>query len=162
MHPILFFLFCILMSFQACKPSQKTKQTEKAEVLAEKVKQGINGVVQTVSGNQMPSVDQKRAAPKGFPTTVFFYEPTNISQITRHDHQPLYNTILTKLISTVETDSTGAFTAALPVGTYSVFVQVDKLFFANNFDIRNNISLVSVEVGKLTEIKILVNNNAAY
>jgi len=162
MRPILFFLFCILTIFQACKRAQKLKQAEKTEVLVEKVKQGIKGVVQLVSGNQMPSVDQKRSGPKAFPTTVFFYEPTNISQITRHDQQPLFNTVLTKLISTVETDSIGAFSAALPVGTYSVFVQVDKLFFANNFDIRNNISLVTVEEGKLTEIKILVNHNAAY
>jgi hypothetical protein len=162
MRQILFFIFCILTITQACKRAQKLKQVENPEVLVEKVKQGIKGIVQSVSGNQMPSVDQKKSGPKGFPTAVFFYEPTNISQITRHDYQPLYNTVLTKLISTVETDSTGAFTAALPVGTYSVFVQVDKLFFANNFDIKNNISLVTVEEGKLTEIKILVNHNAAY
>lgn len=162
MRKILFFLFCILAISQSCKPSQKLKEAENPSVLVEKVKQGVKGTVQYVAGNQMPSVDQKKTSPKGFSTTVFFYEPTNISQITRHDQQPLYNTVLTKLISTVETDSTGAFNAALPVGTYSVFVQVEKLFFANNFDIKNNISLVTVEEGKLTEIKILVNNNAVY
>ncbi len=162
MRTILFFLFYILAFSQACKPSQKLKEAENSTILVEKVKQGIKGVVQSVTGNQMPSVDLKKSGPKGFPTAVFFYEPTNISQITRHDLQPLYNTVLTKFISTVQTDSTGAFVAELPVGTYSVFVQVDKLFFANNFDIRNNISLVTVEEGKLTEIKILVNNNAAY
>ncbi len=162
MRSILFFLFCILTLSQACKRAQKSKNAETPVILVEKVKQGITGVVQSVSGNQMPSVDQKKAGPKGYATTVFFFEPTNISQITRHDQQPLYNTVLTKLISTVETDSTGAFVAALPVGSYSVFVQVDKLFFANNFDIRNNISLVTVEDGKLTEIKILVNHHAAY
>jgi len=162
MRPILFFLFFILAIAQACKPTQKLKYVENSDVLVQKVKQGINGIVQSVSGNQMPSTDQKKGGPRGFPTTVFFYEPTNINQITRHDQQPLYNSVLTKLISTVETDSTGAFTASLPIGTYSVFVQVDKLFFANNFDIRNNISLITVEAGKLTEIKILVNHNAAY
>ena len=162
MRSILFFIFLFLAMSQACKPSQKAKQDEKAELSVEKGKQGIKGVVQSVSGNQMPSIGGQKTGPKGFPTTVFFYEPTNISQITRHDQQPLYNTVLTKLIFTVETDSTGAFTAALPIGTYSVFVQVDKLFFANNFDIRNNISLVRVEEGKLTEIKILVNYSATY
>jgi hypothetical protein len=66
------------------------------------------------------------------------------------------------MVSSVETDSTGAFKQALPTGTYSVFVQVNKQFYANSFDIRNNIFLVQVEEGKLTEIKIVVNNAASY
>ncbi len=130
-----------------------------------KVQQGIQGTVFELVGNQMPSPTnsgQKKNMGNPYPTTVFFYEPTNINQIIRTDQAPLYNIINTKLISTVKTDSTGAFIAALPVGTYSVFVQVDKLFFANNFDIRNNISLVTVEANKLTEIKIIVNNSASY
>jgi hypothetical protein len=69
----------------------------------------------------------------------------------------LFTNIYTKLIATVDTDSTGAFIAKLPVGTYSVFVQAGQQFYANSFDIRNNINLVTVEKGKMIEMNIVVN-----
>lgn len=165
MRPFLFLVFCISMVAFACKASKQQKKVEETPESATIVKQGIRGVVLQVTGNQMPSPNnsgQKKNAGNAYPTTVFFYEPTNINQVIRVNQGPLYNIINTKLVSTVKTDSTGAFIADLPIGSYSVFVQVDKLFFANNFDIRNNISLVSVEANKVAEIKILVNNNASY
>jgi hypothetical protein len=149
----------------SCKSPNKASQTPSEMTKQPVIIQGIKGNVQVVTGNQMPSPNNDGTKKNGgspYPTTVFFYEPTNINQVIRVNQGPLYNIINTKLVSTVKTDSTGAFIADLPIGTYSVFVQVDKLFFANNFDIRNNISLVSVEANKLTEISILVNNKASY
>ena len=61
---------------------------------------------------------------------------------------------------TANTDSTGAYIAKLPEGTYSVFVQAGQQFYANLLDIRNNINLVRVEKGKLTELNIVVNYTA--
>ena len=165
MRPILFLVFCISMVAFSCKSSKQHKKVEIMPEIATNLKQGIQGLVLQVTGNQMPSpsnTGQKLRSGNPYPTTVFFYEPTNINQVIRVNQGPLYNIINTKLVSTVKTDSTGAFSAALPIGTYSIFVQVDKLFFANNFDIRNNISLVSVEANKVAEIKIVVNNNASY
>lgn len=165
MRSILFSIFCISLVAFACKASKQHKKVAPPPGLVTNVKQGIQGVVLLVSGNQMPSPNnpgQKKNIGNAYPTTVFFYEPTNINQVIRVNQGPLYNMINTKLITTVKTDSTGAFTADLPIGAYSVFVQVGKLFFANNFDIQNNISLVIVEANKLAEIKIMVNNNANY
>jgi hypothetical protein len=165
MRVILFYIFLVITMGVSCKSSQKGKSSPVIREKTAKVQQGIQGTVFELVGNQMPSpsnTGNKTNTGNPYPTTVFFYEPTNINQVIRVNQGPLYNIINTKLISTVKTDSTGAFIAALPIGTYSVFVQVDKLFFANNFDIRNNISLVSVEANKLTEIKIQVNNNATY
>ncbi|TAH09510.1 MAG: hypothetical protein EAZ12_06410 [Sphingobacteriia bacterium] len=165
MRPILFLVFCISISSFSCKVPKQQKKVENTPASVPNVKQGVRGLVLQVTGNQMPSPNntgQKKNAGNPYPTTVFFYEPTNINQVIRVNQGPLYNIINTKLISTVKTDSTGAFIADLPTGTYSVFVQVDKLFFANSFDIRNNISLISVEANKVAEIKIIVNNNASY
>ncbi len=165
MRPILFLVFCISVATFSCKVSKQQKKVENTPASLPNVKQGVRGLVLQATGNQMPSPNnsgQKKNAGNPYPTTVFFYEPTNINQVIRVNQGPLYNIINTKLISTVKTDSTGAFIADLPIGTYSIFVQVDKLFFANNFDIRNNISLVSVEANKVAEIKIIVNNNANY
>jgi hypothetical protein len=165
MRVILFHIFLVILLGVSCKSSQKGKGLPIIPEKIRKVQQGIRGMVFELVGNQMPSPTNdlsKKNVGNPYPTTVFFYEPTNISQVISVNQGPLYNIINTKLVSTVKTDSTGAFIAALPVGSYSVFVQVDKLFFANNFDISNNISLVRVEANKLTEIKIQVNNNASY
>ncbi len=154
MYKILFLLTAAFTLLLACKSPKKIQETP--------VLQGIKGVVNKSIGNQMPRIGQTPSIPKPFPTTVFFYEPTNTSQVNQIGTSPLYRAIFTKLIATVETDSAGVFTAKLPVGNYSVFVQVDKQFFANSFDIRNNISLVIVEAGKITDVKITVNNAASY
>ncbi len=152
MRRILFLIISIFFILLSCK-STKTKQSVVFS-------QGITGIVEQISGNQMPRIGREPDKPKPFHTTVFFYAPTDITQVQRIGETPLYTSIFTKLIATTETDSLGKFTATLPVGRYSVFVQVEKKFFANNFDIRNNISLVTVEENKLVEIKILVNHKA--
>ncbi|TAG11744.1 MAG: hypothetical protein EAZ35_08330 [Sphingobacteriia bacterium] len=154
MYKILFLLTAAFTLVLACKSPKKIQETP--------VLQGIIGVVNKSMGNQMPRIGQPPSIPQPFPTTVFFYEPTNTSQVNQIGNSPLYRAIYTKLIATVQTDSVGVFTAKLPVGNYSVFVQVDKQFFANSFDIRNNISLVMVEAGKITDVKITVNNAASY
>jgi hypothetical protein len=152
MRLILFLFISIFFVLLSCK-STKTRQSS---VLS----QGITGIVEQISGNQMPRIGQEPTKPRPFPTTVFFYTPTDITQVQRVGETPIYTSIFTKLIATAETDSVGRFTASLPVGRYSVFVQVEKKFFANNFDIRNNISLITVEKNKVADIKILVNQKA--
>jgi len=149
---MLFFLFlfvAIFLPFWGCKPPQKKK--------VEPMVQGVKGLVTALTGNQMPRIGAPPSVPQAYPTTVFFYEPTNITRTQQWNQGPLFNNIYTKLIATVDTDSTGAFIAKLPVGTYSVFVQVGQQFYANSFDIRNNINLVTVDQDKLTEMNIVVN-----
>lgn len=154
MRLILFLAAFGWMASLSCKAPQKLPVNQ--------VKQGVYGRIAEAVGNQMPRVGQSPAEPIPYPTTVFFYEPTNISQANQLESAPLFTAIYTRLVATVQTDSSGAFMQQLPVGTYSVFVQVGQQFFANQFDIRNNISLVTVEPRKLTEIKIVVNHAAAY
>lgn len=155
MRLILFLLFIGFTGIMACKTAQKTSDVH--------IVQGITGTVTEMIGNQMPRIGQTPASPKAYPTTVFFYEPTNISQVSALQFgAPLYKTINTKLIGFAQTDSAGSFHKSLPVGDYSVFVQVGQNFFANSFDIRNNISVISVEKKKLTDLKIVVNIGATY
>lgn len=116
----------------------------------------------TISGNQMPRIGAPAAEPKPYPTTVFFYEPTDLTKVQQWKKGPLFTNIYTKLVMAVDTDSTGSYIAQLPEGTYSVFVQAGQQFFANQFDIRNNINLVAVEKGKLSKLNILVNFAASY
>ncbi len=127
-------------------------------------KQGITGVVTEVSGNQMPMKNAPRsyAGSPGILTTVFVYQPTNISQVNRIETSPVYTAIHTKLVASIETDSTGKFAISLPPGSYSLFVKQGKGYYANLFDTNNNISLFTVKEGKLTEVKLTVNSKAFY
>ena len=154
MKQILFFLSISVALFLACSSSKKVKSTM--------VTQGIAGFVTEATGNQMPMKGTPPAVSKGILTTVVVFEPTNLSQVTQKGTSPLYTKISTKQVASVETDSTGAFTVDLPVGSYSVFVKRGDLFFANLFDTNNNISLFTVEEGKLTTVKMVVNDKAVY
>ena len=125
-------------------------------------RQGIEGYVYLVTGNQMPGPGVKRPAPKGIKTTVYIYALTNISQVVKPDDSPFYSSIKTKLVKRVVSDSKGRFSVQLPPGSYSVFTKKDSLFYANLSDEKNNIFPVKVAKGKMTKIDVQVNYNAVY
>ena len=114
MKHILFLLFTLCVIIIACSSAKKTQTLM--------IKQGISGFIREARGNQMPSPDRPRPEPPGIKTTVFVYEPTNISQVTRIGVSPVYTVISTKLVASVDTDSTGAFAISLPEGSSSLFV----------------------------------------
>jgi len=173
MRLILFSLFILILVGTSCKPPVKTGGSNlqnlpgspkgaNSKNTYQPVLQGITGTITIVSGNQMPKVGRPAPAPKAYPTTVFFYEPTNISQAIQINNSALFLSIATKLVASAKTDADGAYVQALPEGKYSVFVKVRDNYFANLYDVQNNINVVNVEKGKLTEHKIVVNNDAAY
>ncbi len=139
----------------ACSSSKKADSSS--------ITQGLSGRVTEIKGNQMPMVGAEKPSPKGLQTIVYVYEPTHISQVSRNASSPtIYTTIKTKLVASVNTDSTGAYKISLPAGNYSVFVKLGNGYFANLFDTENNISLFKVEEGKLTKANITVNNKASF
>jgi hypothetical protein len=154
MKHILFFLLPISVTAFACSSAKRAKSSV--------VKQGITGFITEARGNQMPMKGVPPPMPKGVLTNVLIYEPTNISQVGRIGASPVYTAIHTKLVASVTTDSTGAFTVALPAGSYSVFIQQGKTFYANLFDANNNIALFTVEKGKLTKVNLTVSSKASY
>ena len=154
MKQILLFLFCLSITSYSCSSAKKTRLST--------IKQGITGFVTESMGNQMPMKGAPPIVLKGVLTNVLVYEPTNITEVTRIGTSPIYTAIHTKLVASVQTDSTGAFTLALPVGSYSLFVQQGKSFYANLFDTVNNIALFTVEEDKLTTVKLTVSSKATY
>lgn len=125
-------------------------------------REGIEGYVYKVSGNQMPSPDIKRPAPKGIKTTIYIYELTNIKQVKSDNRSSLYSAISSKLVKTIESNSKGYFKASLPAGKYSVFTKEGDLFYANLFDQDNNIAPVEVLRKKRTKIEIKMDHGAVY
>lgn len=124
--------------------------------------QGIKGYVRQVTGNQMPSPDLPPAAPKGIKTTVYVYQKTAIGQVERSGTEPFYTAVKTKLVRTVQTTGKGYFFVSLPVGSYSLFTKVGNRFYANSFDADNNIAVVEVTKGKVSEVNIKMDAGATY
>jgi hypothetical protein len=125
-------------------------------------KTGITGYVQIVSGNQMPSVDQPLASPRGIQTTLYVYELTNLKQVQQIDNSAFYKTITTRLVKKIQTKPDGSFHVQLKPGMYSLFIKKDELFYANIFDGANNIYPVKVEKGKMTTVHFRADYDAAY
>ncbi|MCA6451160.1 MAG: carboxypeptidase regulatory-like domain-containing protein [Chitinophagaceae bacterium] len=154
MKHILFLVLAGCLAILGCSSAKKVPSAV--------ITQGISGRVTELTGNRMPMKDAEPDLPKPILTTVFIYEPTHISQVTRTGTEPVYTAIATRLVASVDTDSTGHFTISLPVGSYSLFVKQGGRFYANLFDNNNNIALFTVEEGKLTQVTLSVSSRASF
>ena len=154
MYKNLFQLSMVMVIITACVSTKQLKN--------KMITQGISGYVNETKGNQMPMKDQELPKPKGIITEVFVYEVTNTSQVERVGTSTFYNEITTKLITSVTSDSTGKFSVALPIGSYSLFVKIGEKFYANRFNQNNDINVYTVEEDKVTESTINVNYAAFY
>lgn len=126
----------------------------------EKVEQGVIGTIVWFEGNLMPGPGTP--APKGKPIErkIFICELTNAGDL--GGDAPLYDAISGKIVKEVSSDKNGIFKAELPVGKYSVFVKEESQYFANSLDVNNNVGVLTIEKGKVTELKIDVNYKASF
>lgn len=154
MKQILFLIFFIPALVSCCTIAKSSQISA--------VQQGISGWVTESKGNQMPMKGAEPMLNKGLQTIVYVYEATNISQVTRSNKTGVYTAIQTKRITTIQTDSLGAFTVVLPVGKYSLFIKTGEAYFANAFDQFNNICLIEVEAQKMTTAQLVMNSTASY
>jgi hypothetical protein len=143
----IFALPSLLAVFSAFMPGKKT---------------GIEGYIFRISGNRMPSPNAKLSPPKGIKATLYIYELTNLTQVTKQGESGFYSNIQTKLIQRAESDTSGYFSVSLPPGEYSLFTKKDALFYANNFDGHNQIAPVTVTQHKVTQINVNIDYDAVY
>jgi hypothetical protein len=154
MKPILFIFFIVLLSALSCSNSR--------QLTGQKIQQGIEGIVQIVKGDRMPSPDLPLAAPAGYATTIYIHQLTAASQLRKADKTGWYTSIPTPLVATVKTDSTGHFAVELPPGQYSIFVQYENGFYANWFNEKNQIGPAEVLENKVTKLKLLISAEATF
>lgn len=128
------------------------------------LEQGISGQVLWLEGNFMPTIDagSNRKRNQGEPVAreIHIHELTNVGDVVQDGL--FYSQINSKLIETVQSDEEGHFQVQLSPGRYSLFVKEEKGFFANIFDIDNNINPVEVKEDEITEITVKINYKAAY
>jgi hypothetical protein len=98
----------------------------------------------------MPAPGVKQGQLKGVRSTVYVFELTNINQVVRQDQSSYYQSVQTRLVTSIETDSAGHFLACLPPGRYSLFTRKNGLYFASQRDMDNNLAPVEVIKGKMT------------
>jgi hypothetical protein len=121
---------------------------------------GIEGMVFSPSGNQMPSPHRKPGARKGIRSTIYIFMLTGSDQVTRLDGSPYYySAIKTRMVRQADTDSNGYFNLLLPAGTYSIFTKKGDLFYASRRDDKNNIAPVEVRSGKMTKVDCRVESD---
>jgi hypothetical protein len=158
-YSLLIFGVCsvVLNLFVMCKSSAQSTQDCNAPL-----KEGIRGTVIFKTGNFMPSPDAPSGGMgAGVRREVHIYELTNMSQV-RSDDSQFYTSISTRLVKKVQSDEQGCFRAELPAGRYSLFVKEGDKLYANLFDGENNIFPVTVEKGKVNEVRFDINYDATY
>ncbi|SKC88667.1 hypothetical protein [Ohtaekwangia koreensis] len=125
-------------------------------------KQGIQGQVFWVSGDQMPIlIPEKAITPQqGIVREVYIYNAATLKDATQQDG--FFSEIQTTLVAKVLSSADGSFKVKLPEGKYSVFVKEDKGLFANLYDGNGCINCITVKPRKYSWITLAVDYQAAY
>lgn len=123
-------------------------------------KQGLQGQVFWVSGNQMPGPDAVLSPNQGAVRDVLIYELTNLSDATQVG--PFFRDIKTRLVATITSKPDGTFKVKLPVGSYSVFTREKSGYYANLFDGKGYINPVIIKEGQYAWKTITIDYDAAY
>jgi hypothetical protein len=126
-------------------------------------KQGIEGDVQILKGDQMPSPDLPltgRGRPYACKLAIF--EPTKTEATELQEQGPFYKKINTKLVAVVTTDSLGRFKVKLAPGLYSVFIQEGNLYYATIQDGDGTIGPAKVEKHQFTKLHLKMDAGATY
>jgi hypothetical protein len=123
-------------------------------------RQGIEGKVEWLSGNQMPGPDRIATPAIGIRREICIYEAVSPHQAKADG--VFFSDINSRLVKKVKSKANGAFRVKLPAGEYSLFVKENQGLFANRFDSQGRINCVTVKTGEFSQISILVDYDAAY
>lgn len=124
------------------------------------IKQGIEGRLIWVEGNQMPGPDRKPTPSQGVAREVYIYPLLSLSDVkiegvfvSEVNQQPIIK---------IQSDQNGNFAVNLPPGEYSVLIKETDGLFVNAFDSQNHLNPVVVGSRDITRVEISINYLAAY
>ena len=104
----------------------------------------VLGKVQLVMGNQMPSPDLAIEEPRGFSTTVCFFEPTLVNLGLPTGEQGVFMMTDKKLVAKVLAEKDGSFKLKLKPGKYSVLLGKDGQYYSNISDLEGLINPIEI------------------
>lgn len=125
------------------------------------LRQGVEGRILWVAGNQMPGPGMERTTPDGIQRELHVYQPTTINDVSKNE-EGFFTNVKTKRVAVINSTKDGSFKLRLPPGTYSVFVKEAEGLFANQFDQHYTINPVVVQEKQFTQLTVIVNYQAAY
>ena len=124
-------------------------------------KQGIEGEVFWLSGNQMPGPGKPHNIPQqGLVREIYIYKVAELHNTVQTDG--FFTDVKTELVTKIVSHADGSFKVKLPPGEYSLFTKEPKGLFANLFDKDSKINPVIVKPKKYAWITITVDYESAY
>ena len=151
---ILQILLCALcMSLLSC---MRLNSQNKAKNIA-----GIRGRIFEKKGNQMPMKGQTSSNGLPLSTAVYIFEPTTIDQ-TAGLNGSICSNVLSRLVDSVISDSKGKYFIALKPGKYTMLVKYDKGYFVPFFSGFNELAIIEIKPKLVSELDIIVNEQASY
>lgn len=123
-------------------------------------KEGIQGQVFWLSGNQMPGPGKSISPQYGVVREIVVYKAATLQDAEQNDQ--FFSNVKTELVTKAMTQADGSFKIKLPPGRYSVFTQETKGLFANTIGQDGCVSCVDVKPKKYTWTTITVDYEAAY
>jgi hypothetical protein len=123
--------------------------------------QGIQGMVQWISGNQMPGPDKPGgSSSKGISREIYIFPAMNTQNYKPVDG--FYKEIGSQPIAVTRSSDDGSFKVSLPAGRYSVFSKEERGFFANRYDGDGCINCIEVKSKAYTILTFTIDYDAAY
>ncbi len=166
-----FFIFSFILAlslelgftpFSQNKSAKHLKRKKTTVVKKQIIFPQLCGNVFKLSGSQMPDPDQPTKKGAAFIGEILIYTITKQAD-TEGDGATLFTKINTKLVAKTNSDKSGHFCVNLPIGKYSIFVNVPGFgLFANNFDGEMNICPIEVVKGKNKDFEIQITSLASF
>jgi hypothetical protein len=122
----------------------------------------IEGKLQRISGNYMPSPDLPTEPPPGYSGKVYFFEPVLSSQASLTRNPGMYSMKGRIPVAVAVADSSGHFKVRLKAGRYSVLIGRNDLFYSNITDLDGTINPYVVMRGKLSPLLLRADWDAVY
>ena len=123
-------------------------------------REGIQGQVFWLSGNQMPGPGKSIPPQQGVIREVVVYKAATLNDTEQNGQ--FFSNVKTELVTKAMSKVDGSFKIKLPPGRYSVFTREPKGLFANIIDQDGCISCVEVRPKKYSWMIITVDYEAAY
>ncbi|HEY8937821.1 MAG TPA: carboxypeptidase regulatory-like domain-containing protein [Cyclobacteriaceae bacterium] len=124
-------------------------------------REGIQGEVFWVSGNQMPGPGKVSSPQQGVVREIYIYEVTRL-QDAEQGADGFFTSIKKPLVTKTSSQPDGSFHVKLPPGEYSLFVKEEKGLFANLIDNDGKINSVLVKPKKYSYITIAIDYEAVF
>ncbi|HTJ48061.1 MAG TPA: hypothetical protein VL443_01310 [Cyclobacteriaceae bacterium] len=124
-------------------------------------REGIQGEVFWLSGNQMPGPGKVSSPQQGVVREIYIYEVTRL-QDTEQAADGFFTIVKTPLVTKTTSDANGSFHVKLPPGEYSLFVKEEKGLFANLISNDGKVNSVLVKPKKYSYITIAIDYEAVF